>query len=109
MKEKWKCATAAFLLTLILLGSGISILLAYDRMDREMYGIAQARSGEIVIGSHSAAFDLSESRAVCECIRELIGWVGGIPFAWFETLFYCADSAANSLHQAAFAGEFDFS
>ena len=109
MKERIRRACIAFLLTLILLGGSIALLLAYDRMDREMNGIPQAKAGELVIGSRCTDFDLYWTHGICDTVREVFKWIGGVPYAWFETLFFCAKSGANALHQAAFDGIFDFS
>ena len=108
MTEKIRRAATAFFLTLILLGSGIALTLAYDRMEREINGIPEAGAGELAIGSRNFPFDLHSTREAVESIRGMLKWVGGIPYAWFETLFFCADTAADTLRQAIFAEEIYF-
>lgn len=102
MKEHIRRMSIAFVLTLTILGTGIIGLLAYDRMDREITGAAEASSRELILGSHVRDFDLAAADRQIDRAREMLGWIGGIPYAFTEALFQGAEWIAEELKKAFF-------
>lgn len=96
-------AGVAFILTAVILGTGIAGLLAYDRMDREISGIPKAESREVVIGNHVQKFDLAAAGAQIETVRAILQWVGGLPYAFFEVLFQGAEWVAEGMQSVFFS------
>lgn len=97
MKESLRRSLIAFLLTLLLLATGTAALLAYDRMDREIGGIPDTDPGELAVGSRIFDFDLTAADGYVDTFRDGLKWIGGVPQAFFEVLFWASEWVGKQL------------